>query len=764
MPGPSVINDEEISQYDDDLDDNGEGNFGNGIPRSMSQISRSPSRMHMDDFDHNSTTSLEGPVASTEPMSLARFKMVDEAGAAKSNIITEIVFIPRNSKPITPKEVFDLITKKWKLTPANMLINCDAGSMHPKALATKKLSAQPQFNQWVEDSKAQLKSKADDTTMEKNPEELAEECNMVINSLIFQRLLTIFSAVLDAASLSNNWILINRVNSQGSSSTGELMLELAMQQTSQRPVVVVIESFNRLQRYTNDDAVEQIQLLQKLRLLALPYGSYNSSEFPVVKMTAKYGIEEFDDYRYWENLDEYPLPCDAHRADLVDGQVAPRARWGYHYQSAMFTSGTHYIVLDGDETVFPVSALGEIGNVSAHGSTRAYQRIRGVINAGRPLIMLNNTGGVTQAFASLQKAMIEAQASEETFSSEKVLKKIEIMNNIDQWTQNFGIPEIMMFRELMQRAPLLFQKTIVTVDLVKDSAEEVLSTVTACFANSSSGVPELGIGNAESAVVYNAWKRHLVLYQNCAKMKRDATGFFIVITLLGLATATMSTTYANAAVLDMGEDAKSIMNTFIILLPILSALCVSILTTQRFNEKWKICDMAGSMIVSEIYNFRAGTDIYGGAEAGEEEESDDEEDGNGANLNQATKNRNLFVKRVQGIFSKVMESDVGKSGSLVYGNVLKADTSQGIESKFHKKTLRPHVETHLIHTRIVPKRGKIEIIKKDNMTGMSEGIDPDDLISPMTIETYVEFRAKPITDWYEKSTPTWARRLSTLER
>ena len=111
-----------------------------------------------------------------------------------------------------------------------------------------------------------------------------------------------------------------------------------------------------------------------------------------------------------------------------------------------------------------------------------------------------------------------------------------------------------------------------------------------------------------SAVVYNAWKRHLVLYNNYLKMRRDAMCFFVMITLLGLSTASMSTIYANAdlSYVGMSDDTKSLTNTFIILLPILSALCVSILQTQRYNEKWKICDMAGSMIVSEIYNFRAG--------------------------------------------------------------------------------------------------------------------------------------------------------------
>ena len=75
------------------------------------------------------------------------------------------------------------------------------------------------------------------------------------------------------------------------------------------------------------------------------------------------------------------LPCKPHKTDLVPetGKVGDRARWGYHYQSCCFSSGTHYIILDGDESSFPTAALGTIGFVCAHGSTRAYQRLRGVI-------------------------------------------------------------------------------------------------------------------------------------------------------------------------------------------------------------------------------------------------------------------------------------------------------------------------------------------------------------------------------------------------
>ncbi len=705
-----------------------------------------------------------------------RARFVDEeTGAARSSIISEFVFVPAGAK-VTSKTITDIIVNKWKLEPANMLINCDAGSMHPRALATKKLSSQPQFFDWMNQAKAQmLKTQTEEEKAEFNlddPDVLKEQSNIVINQLIFQRLLTIFAAVLDAASLSNNWIFINRANPNGSSATGQYMLEIAMNQTSQRPNVVIIESMARLRTFTNEDSTNCLASLENLASKAISFDRYNKDEFEPVKYPANYDIEEFNDYRSWVDKD---VPTVVHRDDMTaEGTVGERARWGYHYQSCLYTSGTHYIILDGDESSFPVAAMGNIGYVCAHGSTRAYQRLRSYIQAGKPIVMMNNTGGVCQAFSSLHRALMSAQDAGESPTAEEILDKIEIMNNVDQWTKTFGIPEIMMFRELMQRAPLLFQKTIVVVDLVKDSAEEVLSTVTGCFASSASGVPELGIGNAETAVVYNAWKRHLVLHTNKLALMKLANQLFIALVLFGLATSILSTVYANQ--IDVGltsKDAET-MNMFIIILPICSAFIGQVITRQRYTEKWKICDVAASMIVSEIYNFRASTSVYAAGYSASAEGEEGEEEENSGGGNHASKRRNLFVRRIQTIFAKVMDSDVGSSGALKYGSILRMNTDAGVESIFHKKHLKKHIEENLIFTkeREEPK-GPMENLKGDSKIAVEQphvkaadkfgGIEKDDFVSPITIETYVEYRAKPLALAYEKQTPVISRHLSLLE-
>lgn len=145
----------------------------------------------------------------------------------------------------------------------------------------------------MEQSRAQLIKTSDESTPDlSDPEVLKEQSNIVINQLIFQRLLTIFSAVLDAASLSNNWIFVNRANPAGSSATGQFMLELAMQQTSQRPIVIVIESLGRIRSFYNEDAVKQVASLENLQRKGKPLKDYHPAEFEPVKFLAAYDIEE----------------------------------------------------------------------------------------------------------------------------------------------------------------------------------------------------------------------------------------------------------------------------------------------------------------------------------------------------------------------------------------------------------------------------------------------------------------------------------------
>jgi len=105
------------------------------------------------------------------------------------------MFIPKGGS-LPRSKLRDIVRKAWGLELPNMLVNCDAGAAHPKQLATKMLLELPHFEQWIEDIKTH------NSEGRTAPGESKD--SSVANTLLFQKLITIFSAVVDAAAMSNN--------------------------------------------------------------------------------------------------------------------------------------------------------------------------------------------------------------------------------------------------------------------------------------------------------------------------------------------------------------------------------------------------------------------------------------------------------------------------------------------------------------------------------------------------------------------------------
>ena len=139
-----------------------------------------------------------------------------------------------------------------------------------------------------------------------------------------------------------------------------------------------------------------------------------------------------------------------------------------------------------------------------------------------------------------------------------------------------------MFRELLARAPQLFNKHILCVNLVDATAEQILTTVTGCFANSSGGIPELGLGDAEQTMVFNAWERHLLLWHNAKMLRERAHFMYFFLSLVAFGTALSSVLYANAEILgDLGDGTAVMFGKILIVLPIITALVSTIRTRLR---------------------------------------------------------------------------------------------------------------------------------------------------------------------------------------
>ena len=207
--------------------------------------------------------------------------------------------------------------------------------------------------------------------------------------------------------MSNNWLVVNRLD--GASATADLMLEFALERTAARPTVLVIDSMSRLQEHTSQATADHVAELRGLRAQAVPLGIDNGfAQGQAVGMDWPYVPDHFQNPEDYFNL---PYPREPFKEHvLADGTVAEKRRWMYHYEQYVFGAGTHYILLEDDNDVFEVEKLGGMGTVAAHGGTLMYQRLRQKMQKGQPLVMLYNTGGATQAFASIVRLFRRAQA------------------------------------------------------------------------------------------------------------------------------------------------------------------------------------------------------------------------------------------------------------------------------------------------------------------------------------------------------------------
>ena len=281
----------------------------------------------------------------------------------------EICLVPPDYKLGDKNKLLDLMTKTWKLMLPNLIVACDAGSAHPLQLGSATLASLPQFQGWLQDARRHQstvrRSSAKGGASEPQPsggsgpggsgsnapapaavqmrslggsrrrvmpeepsrEEATEEDLAMINQLIFQRMITTMAAVLDAAALSNNWILIDRTtNRSAKSATAELLLELAMEQTDQRPTVLVIDTLERLQQYTSEKAKQQLQLLASLDSASFSPGECEDLA-GVSPVEWPYAPNE-----YLDPADFYdkPLPRAPEEAHLVDGKVSDKRKWCVH--------------------------------------------------------------------------------------------------------------------------------------------------------------------------------------------------------------------------------------------------------------------------------------------------------------------------------------------------------------------------------------------------------------------------------------------------
>ena len=702
---------------------------------------------------------------------------------------TDVLFVPVGLR-LPAAKVVELATRTWKLTPPNVLLSCDAGTVHPKAFASRELCKLEQFRDLWSQATLQASrhlSHLGDAELggpSKGGDGSTDAATLsLVNNVLFQKLTTIFSAVVDSAAMSNNWIVVDRTTSK--SPAAELLLEAALAQTTQRPTVLVIDRVERFHNFTSEQTTRHLEHLATLRQGAQPFGADASPD-----------VETLDRFNNWrdfmdpEAFHNLPLPREPEQGHMRDdGSVADRVKWQYHYLQTSFGSGTHYIYLEGAHDTFDVSPLGPLGFVCANGQGIMYERLRQRIQNGESLVMLHNTGGVTQAFASLHRAMLSEAPPPGTA---KLLRALELVSP-EPWTREFGLAEITMMRELMQRAPRLLRKTVTQVDVLYDTSEEVLAMLTSCFAGRG-GVPELGLGEAETMTSLTAWKRHISLHMNAERFDTRATVMQMLVYALGITTTILAIVYTE------NRDSEA-LGTAMVIMPVATGLLSTLRSRLRYREKWSACMMAAHQVVSEIYKFRLRALEYDvDALALVDDDGDGEADVN-PKLREAQV-RSDFVDRVADIYGSAVASEVSKGGALKHTSTTRLDCSVPEDRAVFQRSLARHVERKLynrrpakdpaqrerrqggsVGRRRMPKATAVADAMvaavedgvagvADNAAGVGVGgkpvaqlraIEVDDFVSPLSIETYIDHRVRPLAAYLEQRVPMLSRQLQGCE-
>ena len=157
----------------------------------------------------------------------------------------------------------------WGAAAPDRLLYLDSDFTHPKTFVTPALSALGQFKKQKMDAKSQvdLGLKAAKTSAAKDaaaagkkggaaaggkkggkpaasPEQMVLE---IVNSVLFAKLVTSFTALVEAAAAANHWIVVDRVHAL--SPAAELLLECALEQSPTTPTVLVLDSYKRLRHF-----------------------------------------------------------------------------------------------------------------------------------------------------------------------------------------------------------------------------------------------------------------------------------------------------------------------------------------------------------------------------------------------------------------------------------------------------------------------------------------------------------------------------------
>eukprot|EP00746_Dinoflagellata_sp_MGD_P150602 gnl/MRDRNA2_/MRDRNA2_82436_c0_seq8.p1 gnl/MRDRNA2_/MRDRNA2_82436_c0~~gnl/MRDRNA2_/MRDRNA2_82436_c0_seq8.p1 ORF type:complete len:1111 (+),score=210.70 gnl/MRDRNA2_/MRDRNA2_82436_c0_seq8:86-3418(+) len=785
--------------------------------------------------------------------------------------VKKVCFVPAGmSVPAALVNQEVLGKKGWQMTKPNMLIKLDCGSRHPSSLSTPKLMELPAFKQLEKTAALAVQMNVGKVTDEQKQFLVQSEINQHLQVCLAKEIVT---AITDATFKTNNWIVIDRSNSKNSSPSAELILETSLSMSTNKPTVLVLDSISRYNHFKPSRTVN-MQLLLLGDVLCRSVGLDDNPE--VSEIESLYKPKDFDRWEPYHARDPLmlsdPALEDSHlreegdrrlprppeeemimvdeigrKRQTSDGRplITKETKWLFHYRQYLFNGGSHYVIFENSEdSSFPLKSNGAAwpeGSIFAHGGNLSYERIKRSLSTGTPTVMLYNTGGVAQTFGSLHNwcvsqnlRLLDECARTGKDPMQAILAHTDMVSS-EPWTKKFGVSSIAEMQRLVKRAPEVMRKSVVVVDVLKETPEQVVEKVTGAFASGGKGLPELGLGSAEEDIVLDAWKTHMILTSNAKRFRRWGDFFYyfsLFLTFISSIFAVLITKedYLDAMTNELNFDMDDFCKRLLLIIPIVSSIVASVINNKRMLQKWAALKTAASQITAEIYKFRNRVLEYDAFQSQNEGDQDDGKEDNspqGRQPAQIFNPREIFVQRFQDI-NKFVDGDGVDGDSLKLTSTAKLDLSDDSQKEIFKQRLRryvprevyggheptsnsgaksgrclscfccakrgkdtatnanprkptsvmpveseqdPNASSHLpspnaVLSMLSPKRKNHEddlmdiVLDNSAEVGM---VEPDDFVSPMVIETYIEYRAKLLLKLCASNTSPLAKSLSRFQ-
>eukprot|EP00931_Biecheleriopsis_adriatica_P092503 TRINITY_DN66312_c0_g1_i1.p1 TRINITY_DN66312_c0_g1~~TRINITY_DN66312_c0_g1_i1.p1 ORF type:complete len:930 (+),score=145.29 TRINITY_DN66312_c0_g1_i1:131-2920(+) len=505
------------------------------------------------------------------------------------------------------------ILQQWGLKAPDLVIRLESsGDKHPLCLVEEHMLKMKELNAAKKDAEAAINllstedsddelsvcrrrtrydnEAAPDANTNQNVRTVNSKLVQLLGATLLDKLVTTTVALLDACASTNCWIAV-----AGDAHTFSYVLELALQQTHSRPVILCF--VDRGQYCHDNDYQDCWEELKE--------NSFDTSEEDA-NMQRRAPVQ-LPEYLFDRNLSR----C------WKEHSAASEHKWG----KWPFRAASHYIFASSEHAV-PLAWLGAVGTVCLHGGAEQEDMIYSALKRGRLLVLLKNSGGCADFWSYLLETVKKKTTRSRTVSGVVEALKQKYAPWYDHDGNLYGIPRLQdklhtYVSGLVEMNCLNHErlKSAVVINVWQDSPEETLVELSKLLAHKD-GAPDGG-DSAEQDAIMTVTEHHAVLDYNAQAFSKKAN-FLVMLGFLMSFCSTLlavSMTYAETLSEEWVTNLRSskawtCTNVLLLILPTLSGLLVSVSSRLQLLAKWGAVYVAAAQLESEIYHYRAKTGVY----------------------------------------------------------------------------------------------------------------------------------------------------------